>query len=1008
MSLEDTRRRLLNKFKEEADTHLLNLQQRLIDLERDPKNAEYIREIFRSAHTIKGSARMMGFMEISDIANAMEDIFGEMREGRLEMEPAINDLLFEATDSITNSIEAALRGEKLELDVQDLIKRLRGAAHPVANPVPAVETTATPAPAASLAPPPPAPAPVKVITNSDRPLPKYNPKFKEEADTHLLTLQRRLVDLERDAQNKNIINEIFRAAHNIKGGAGLIGFRDLVTIAGGMEDIFAELREGKLKIEPDTNDLLFEAIDTISNMLEGWQRGERFETDVAGLTRRLIAIARPGEEPEPAPTQTAPVTQPDSSTAGLNSGVASLGPVAQPRPTASLNDDVIRVAVRKLDDLMNISGELVLGKMEAETTLNDLRKLQELLKTKQRVSAPVRNLLATSNNTLEAQVVNNELRETLGQMQALDVEIEALVKNLLREHEEHTGQLQNRVDELENNVLSIRMLPLETIYQDFPRLVRDIARQNGREQPNFIMQGGDIELDKKVLEGIKDPLIHLVRNALDHGIERPEVRIGAGKLPVGNLTVAASQEGGYVSIRVTEDGAGINPQRIREVAIRKKLLSEAKALATPDDEVINLIFEPGFTTAQIITDISGRGVGMEIVKNNIDRLGGQVQVASQKGLGTTFTLRVPLTLATSRALLVRLNESIFAIPAPSIEAMTYLSSDEVLSREGRDVILHGTYLVPLVRLDELLGGNGRSNHPLFQYLKSAKNTNNTVPVVLNNNGNGYNNNNGNGNGNSNGGILKNSNQATAAVIGDGFVGLTLADPTAQNRIREMQISERERSMSGRVSFERLPAVIVRSGERRVCFLVDELVDETEIVVKSLGTLLKKVEYVNSATIMGDGRVVLILDTPNLINAARGITRSGLRRNRDKQAPRKRILVVDDSITTRELEKSILEAQGYTVELADDGTVALEMLQRNNIYDLVVSDVEMPRMNGFELTGRIKALPELRSIPVIIVSSLNSEENKRRGIEAGAQAYITKGDFSQNNLLDTIEFLTNQK
>ncbi|MEI6043527.1 MAG: hybrid sensor histidine kinase/response regulator [Chloroflexota bacterium] len=988
MSLEGTRRKLLSKFKEEADTHLLNLQQRLIDLERDPKNAAYIREIFRSAHTIKGSARMMGFVEISDIANAMEDIFAELREGNLVLESDTNDLLFEATDTITNSIEVALQGGKLSFDVTDLINRLQAVAHPAPTPVAPVSLVLP-------IPTPPLPLSVPPVTTSNKPLPKYNPKFKEEADTHLLSLQRRLVDLERDLDNKAFINEIFRAAHNIKGGGALIGFKDIVTVAGAMEDIFSELREGKLIIKPETNDLLFEAIDTLSSMLEYWQRGERFEADVVDIATRLIALAHP--------SGVKPSTTPSLPTLNVMAPQA-LAPVPAPpptnqRPTTTLNDDVIRVAVRKLDDLMNIVGELVLGKMEAAATLNCLRKLQELLRAKQRPSAIIRNFLSASERTVTETVTMLELREALLQAQRLDQEIEQLVKNTFRDYEEHTSQLQNRVDELESNVLSIRMLPLETIYQDFPRLVRDIARQNGREQPSFIMQGGDIELDKRVLEGIKDPLIHLVRNALDHGIEKPEVRQAAGKPPAGSLAIAASQEGSYVSIRVTEDGSGIDPQRIRQVAISKRLMSEAKALATPDDEIVNLIYEPGFTTAPIITDISGRGVGMEIVKNNLDRLGGQVQVTSQKGLGTTISLRVPLTLATSRALLVRVADSSYAIPAPSIEEMIYLSSDEVLSREGRDVILHRNYLVPLVKLEELLGPQTHSNHPLFRYQRTNKsNTSLNMPKLANEYA--YSGVTSNGDGGA-----AYSSQATSAVLGDGFVGLTMADPLVQAYLLQKQSNKPEQSGLQRIAFERLPAVVVGTGDRRICFLVDELVDETEIVVKNLSPLLRQVQFINGVTIMGDGRVVMILDIPNLINAARSITRSGLRRSRDKQAPRKRILVVDDSITTRELEKSILEAQGYIVELADDGSVALEMLQRNNIYDLIVSDVEMPHMNGFELTSKIKASPELRSLPVIIVSSLNSDEHKRRGIEAGAQAYITKGDFSQSNLLTTIEFLT---
>lgn len=989
MSLEDTRRRLLNKFKEETDTHLLSLQQRLIDLERDPLNSAYIHEIFRAAHTIKGSARMMGFIEISDIANAMEDIFAELREGNLEIKPDTNDLLFEATDTITSSVESALRGEKFQFDPQELIERLHTIACSGTSPQPQNEANNTNRPANTLAtptaaPPPPIPA-SKAVTNSDKPLPKYNARFKEEADTHLLTLQQRLVDLERDSKNKAIINEIFRAAHNIKGGAGLIGFKDVGTIAGAMEEIFNEIREGKLIIAPQTNDLLFEAIDTLNSMLESWKDGQKFQTDVIGLSQKLMAIARPDEVmPTPAPAASQaqspnqPATQPQNT-----------------RPLASLSDDVIRVAVRKLDDLMNISNELVLGKMEAEATLTNLRKLQELLRTKQRISTPLRNLLNGDGGSLG--FMSDELLETLKQTQDIDQEIELLVKNTLRDYEEHTSQLQNRVDELETNILSIRMLPLETIYQDFPRLVRDIARQNGREQPNFVMLGGDIELDKRVLEGIKDPLIHLVRNALDHGIERPENRVAKGKLPVGNLTIAAAQEGGFVLIRITEDGAGIDPERIREVAINKKLVSSAKALATPDDEIINLIFEPGFSTTSIITDISGRGVGMEIVKNNLDRLGGQVMLASQKGLGTTVTLRVPLTLATSRALLVQVGEETYAIPAPSIEEIKYLNQDEIWSREGQDVILHRNYPIPLVRLAELLGPNPRGKHPVFEFLRNNNIKNNKIELP----DKGY----APGPIHNNGGVAYYGERAAAAVSGEGFIGLTLADPIAQSYIVKMQQTAQERTAMQRLSFDRIPSVIVGTGDRRICFIVDELVDETEIVVKSLSSLLKQAEYVSSATILGDGQVIMILDIPNLINAARGVLRSGLRRSREKVGRQKRILVVDDSITTRELEKSILEAQGYLVELADDGTVALDMLQRNNIYDLVVSDVEMPRMNGFELTSRIKALPELQSLPVIIVSSLNSEENKRRGIDAGAQAYITKGDFNQNNLLDTIEYLT---
>jgi two-component system chemotaxis sensor kinase CheA len=387
---------------------------------------------------------------------------------------------------------------------------------------------------------------------------------------------------------------------------------------------------------------------------------------------------------------------------------------------------------------------------------------------------------------------------------------------------------------------------------------------------------------------------------------------------------------------------------------------------------------------------------MDVVKRNIERLGGQVSVESEVGKGTTFTLKVPLTIATSRALLVKVDGQIYAIPAPNIEAMLYLTPDEIASRGGRDVVLHRNSVVPVVRLGDLIGKNPNEGHPLFvwQALSTDKVRHELASTGLaiktaSKNGNGFAN-----------GTLKDNNRNSGAVV-----GLTLADPEAQTIIQNMQ-GIIKAPAAPRFNFERMPAVVVGSGDRRFCMLVDSLEDEVEIVVKSLSSLLR-VPHVSSATILGDGRVIMILDVPNLISTARKIT-SATRKTYRRQSTdlqKKRILVVDDSITTRELEKSILEAAGYHVDTADDGVKALEVLAANHAYDLVVSDVEMPVMDGFELTIQMKNNPIFKALPVIIVSSLNSEDHKRRGISAGAQAYITKGDFNQNNLLNTIEYLT---
>ena len=828
-------------------------------------------------------------------------------------------------------------------------------------------------------------------------------KFKEEADIHLLNLQRRLVDLEKDPQNKKYLGEIFRAAHTIKGSARLMNFIEISSIAHEMENIFEAMRDGTMQLQPDTNDLLFEAIDTINTMTEAALRGEKPVLDVPGLKLRLAAILadyQTGLAGSPTTSETAIELSPDRAIPE-GSLAETTGPVhiqSALRSVGALSDNVIRVEVSKLDELMNITGELVLGKLEAEATLANLRALQELLRQRYRVGIPVRNLGHSSPQDMGKFNNFQSIRDTIQQLTQLDHQIENLIRNTLRNYEEHTSQLVNRVDELENNVKTVRMLPIETIYQDFPLSIRSMAKSNGRETPDFKLHGGEIELDKKVLEGIKDPLIHIIRNSLDHGIEPAPVRLAAGKPKTGRLVMSASQDGGYVIIKVSDDGAGIDPNHIRRVAIEKKFITESKAYVLTDEDILNLLYEPGFSTSPIITDLSGRGVGMEIVKTNLERLGGQVNITSEKGSGTTVSLRVPVTLATSRALMVRVNGYIYAILAPSVEYLHYLSPDEILNREGRDVILYGNVLLPLVRLQALLGDNAHSMHPLFVHqLHEGERTEFNQPTRAN---------------------QKFGLDGSAFIGGDDRLtgrdkipmpemgGLTLADPMARTQLLELNRQHQMKQVK-RFSTDQLPSMVLGSGDRRVCFLVDELVDETEIVVKSLSPLLVAAPYVKSATINGSGQVVLILDVPNLISAARNANLRSLQRQPERQIIRKRILVVDDSITTRELERSILEAQGYQVELANDGNVALELLKKDSRFDLVITDVEMPNMSGFELTSRIKSDPILQKLPVIIVSSLNNDEQKRKGIEAGAEAYIIKGNFEQANLLSTIEFLTDR-
>jgi two-component system chemotaxis sensor kinase CheA len=594
------------------------------------------------------------------------------------------------------------------------------------------------------------------------------------------------------------------------------------------------------------------------------------------------------------------------------------------------------VQVQKLDTLMNLSGEMVISKMQNEAMLERLRAILELGRRQGRGLAGLLDNTARNGGALSQQ----ELETILLGLHAVADQLDQLTATTLREFEAYATHLGNVADELEDTVLSVRMMPVESLFTIFPRAVRDMARDSGK-QVELLMRGGETELDKKIMEALYDPLVHLLRNAVDHGIEPPDERARAGKPATGRVQIRAFQEGSQVAIEVADDGGGIDPQQVRRIAVQKGFLSAAAAEKLSDDEMLQWIYQPGFTTAQIITDVSGRGVGMDIVKTSLERLNGTVQIASVLGQGTTVTLKVPLTLATAQGLLVRVANQVFVLPSHTVEMMDYISSADLFTLEGREVVRLRERTMPLIRLEELLD----------------------LDRV--------------------GGWHYQTDDAGLDSLGLQS-GITLAG--------------------------RLPGIVVGDGDRVMCFLVDELIDERVIVVKSLGPLFTQVNTQVGATLLGNGQVVIILDVPSLIAEARTRSSRGLLTRAWREtapAHAHHILVVDDSITTRELEKSILENAGYEVEIAMDGREALGLLERNpERFDMMIADIEMPRMDGLELTQRVKehADERLRRLPVIIVSSLASDAYTRRGIEVGAQAYITKGQFEQSRLLETIELL----
>ncbi len=711
-----------------------------------------------------------------------------------------------------------------------------------------------------------------------------------------------------------------------------------------IEDLLAPVRDGREALDADLFTLLFATADAIEEA--GMRLREQQDLTgslLAALLPRLEAavVERESRLPQTAPDRSrVSDTPPDESAAAIcapefpaRPPAMTLPPVTsppaparvvEPPPTSSGSGGggFVRVPAEKLDTLLSRSGELLVARrrmMERTEELTGIRDVFERWKSEWRdIERPLRKLLQQDQegrvsrllSAASKRLFSRSTAAALGQvgerLHRVEKDLERFA-TILADDGRHLDQV---ADLLDSEVRRLRMLPFASACQGLDRQVRDLAQDSGKEI-ELILEGGDVELDRSVLERLKDPLLHLVRNAVDHGIESPSQRRAAGKPPAGRITVAATLRGSQVEVSVADDGRGIDLEPLREQA-RKKRLPEA----LDDRKLVYQIFQPGVTTAPIITSVSGRGVGLDVVKTRVESIHGTIDLSFTPGQGSRFTLAVPLTLTTLRALLVEAGGLTWAWASTNIHRLVHVGPEDFRTVGGREVL----------RTDE-----------------------GPIPVA-----------------------------ALATTLG-------------------LPAGAHSRPDGGR------PGLIVAAGERRMAFVVDDLLAEQEIVVKGLGVRLRRVRHFSGATVLPSGRVALVLNAANLIrtamNQAAGPTLSAASASPAPPA-RKRLLVVDDSLTTRTLEKSILEAAGYEILTAADGAAGWRLLQEQPV-DLVISDVEMPDMDGLTLTETIRRSKRFADLPVILVTARSSDQDKARGIEVGADAYIVKSDFEQKSLLETV-------
>ncbi|WP_372373333.1 response regulator [Vreelandella venusta] len=703
---------------------------------------------------------------------------------------------------------------------------------------------------------------------------RFIQRFIEEASDHLPRLREGIEALEQGDSHQERINELFRAAHSLKGSSRMLKLTPITAIAHSTEELLSALRDGTQTATPEVTCLLNQATDALSDLVSQLAQGTSPAelTDADGQLCQALENAAAGRQPtEPSPKTS--VSEDDKAeSAALSAAPSTMKSSAPPTQELRLTDTV-RVRLDRLDDVIRLMGEVLSGHHHLHSLVEQAHSLGASLPKDQQ--APFN-------------AFSRELKDSVLS---------------------HDGLM----SDLHDRALQMRMLPLSVVFDPLSQMARDLAHSLGK-QVNCRVHGSEIELDRQMIDRLSDPLIHLLRNALDHGLETPAERQATGKPSRGQLSLEAWQDGSWVVIEMRDDGAGISLEAVRHKALAKQLLSEELLLTLTEQETLELIFLPGFSTKPLITDFSGRGVGMDVVKRTvIDELNGDLQLTSHPGKGTCFTLRLPLSLAMMRVLLINVGAITLGVTAPYVSELVEHASTDFIDAAGQKTLILRNEFVPVVSLAELL----------------------ELPYT----------------------------------------------PT---------------------DADNLLLLVVHQRHQKLALIIDALVDERDMVIKPLPTHLRHLPLVSGMVTLGRNTLVSLLHVPTLLEHSRRYAPKALAKT-DQPPQTHRILVVDDSLNTREIEKDVLEAWGYQVTLAENGRDGLNKALADS-FDAVLTDVEMPVMDGFALTASLRENEIYRYKPIIIITSREKEADRRRGIEVGADAYIVKGSFDQNNLVDTLKAL----
>jgi two-component system chemotaxis sensor kinase CheA len=745
--------------------------------------------------------------------------------------------------------------------------------------------------------------------------------FKIEAQEHIAAITSGLIELEKASEVERqveTLETVFREIHSLKGAARSVNMTEIEAICQSLESIFAGLKRKEIFLSPDLFDIFHKAFDIMSKLLVS-AYAERPPIEES-LINQLILQLENISKGNPPLSEKLKIEK-----------IEGEIPVAPKHKAYMPSDegtsgtaDTIRISTSKLDSIMLQTEELLSAKLSAHQRSSELQEINTSLAKWEKEWTKAFSSFKSQVSGFRKQnskhnSIHPQLNKFLDRNHNYIKSLEGKLIKLTRSNDQDLRFLSAMVDNLINSVKNILMLPFSSLLEIFPKLVRDLSHDQDKDV-QLIIRGGNIEIDKRILEEMKDPLIHSVRNCIYHGIEKQEERVRRKKPPSGIITIAISQVNSKkVEILISDDGAGIDIAKVRESAVKIGVLSQEQADRINEQELLPLIFLSGISTSPIITDISGRGLGLAIVREKVEKLGGIVSCESKLNVGTTLKIILPMTLATFRGVLIRLDGQLFVIPTANVDRIVRIKLDEIRTIENKDAISLNGRTIPFVPLHSVL-----------------------------------------------------------------------------------EIPQKEKKSEQ----EFVTVLVLGTAEKRIAFSMDEVLNEQEVLVKSLGSQLSRVRNIAGATVLGTGKVVPILNVTDLMKSAVKVSVVHFKAavaEKEIKAKKKSILIVEDSITARTLLKNILETAGYNVKTAVDGIDALTALKTED-FDSVVSDVDMPRMNGFDLTEKIRSDKKLVDLPVVLVTALESREDRERGIDVGANAYIIKSSFDQSNLLETIKRL----